>query len=106
MMRDGTKLVWAGRHPERHGGLVNTPICRGSTVLASSMHEWEAKKSRHAEGEVNAGIYGRFGTPTHHALQEAIAEIEGGYRSLIYPSGLAALSNVLLGLLSAGDHVL
>lgn len=105
-MRQGTKLVWAGRHPERHGGLVNTPICRGSTVLADSMQQWRETKARHAGGDLNAGMYGRFGTPTHHALQEALAELEGGYRTLLYPSGLAACSNVLLGLLSSGDHVL
>lgn len=105
-MREGTQLVWAGRHPEQHGGLVNTPICRGSTILAGSMQEWNDKKARHAKGDLLAGTYGRFGTPTHHALQEAIAQFEGGYRSLLYPSGLAACANVLLGLLSPGDHVL
>lgn len=105
-MREGTRLVWAGRHPERHGGLVNTPICRGSTLLAGSMQEWKEKKTRHAKGDLLAGTYGRFGTATHHALQEAVADLEGGYRSLLYPSGLAACSNVLLALLSPGDHVL
>lgn len=105
-MREGTKLVWAGRHPDQHGGLVNTPVYRGSTILADSIKAWEATMKRHSDGDLAAGIYGRFGTPTHHALQEAIAELEGGYGSLLFPSGLAACSNVLLGLLSAGDHVL
>lgn len=105
-MRENTKLVWAGRNPDQQAGLVNTPTYRGSTVLAGSMKEWEAKKARHAQGDLTAGTYGRFGTPTHHALQEAMADLEGGYRSLLYPSGLAASANVLAGLLSAGDHVL
>ncbi|NYT23874.1 cystathionine beta-lyase [Alcaligenaceae bacterium] len=105
-MQTNTRLVWAGRHPERHGGLVNTPICRGSTLLAGSLEEWRQKKARHAGGDLRAGIYGRFGTPTHHALQEAMEELEGGHRSLLYSSGLAACANVLTGLLSAGDHVL
>lgn len=105
-MRESTKLVWAGRHPEQHGGLVNTPIYRGSTVLADSMKAWTDTKKRHAGGDLAAGMYGRFGTPTHHALQEALAELEGGHASFLYPSGLAACSNVLLGLLSPGDHVL
>lgn len=105
-MREATRCVWAGRDPERHGGLVNTPICRGSTILADSMQAWRQKKTSHAEGNLKAGVYGRFGTATHHALQEALAELEGGYASLLYPSGLAACSNVLLALLSAGDHVL
>lgn len=105
-MREATRLVWAGRDPQRQGGLVNPPMYRGSTVLSPSLKAWQEKKARHAAGNLWAGVYGRYGTPTHHALQEAMAELEGGYASLLYPSGLAACSNVLLGLLAPGDHVL
>lgn len=105
-MHQKTKLVWAGRHPDRFGGLVNTPVYRGSTVLSPTLADWEQKKQQHADDVFGASMYGRFGTPTHHAFQEAMAELEGGHRSMLYPSGLAAISSVLLALLSAGDHVL
>ncbi|WP_299450576.1 cystathionine beta-lyase [uncultured Pigmentiphaga sp.] len=105
-MNEKTKLVTAGRHPERFAGLVNTPIFRGSTILHGSMAEWEDKKKRRAADEPGATTYGRFGTPTHHALEEAVAELEGGYRSQVFPSGLAACTTALMSLLSAGDHVL
>nr|WP_116343252.1 cystathionine beta-lyase [Cupriavidus taiwanensis] len=105
-MKESTQLVCAGRHPARFGGVVNTPVFRASTILAGSMAEWEEMKRARAAEEPGATTYGRYGTPTTHALEEAIAALEGGYRSLVFPSGLAAISTALTALLSAGDHVL
>jgi cystathionine beta-lyase len=106
LVKESTKLVTAGRHPERFGGMVNTPIFRASTVLAGSMAGWEEMKRSRAAEEQGATTYGRFGTATTHALEEAIAQVEGGHRSLVYPSGLAAIATVLTALLAQGDHVL
>lgn len=105
-MHEDTRLVTAGRYPERFGGAVNTPVFRGSTILHESMAAWADKKHRQATDEPEASTYGRFGMATHHALEEAIASLEGGHRSLVYPSGLAACATALMSLLSAGDHVL
>lgn len=103
---DNTRLVSAGRHPDRFAGLVNTPVFRGSTILSTSLADWEEKKRRSMADEHGVSTYGRFGTPTHHALEEAMAELEGGYRSVLCPSGLAAAVTALTSVLSAGDHVL
>ncbi|MCP1401389.1 cystathionine beta-lyase [Achromobacter insolitus] len=105
-MKEDTQLVTVGRHPERFGGLVNTPICRASTILAGSMAEWEEMKRARAAEEPGATTYGRYGTATTHAFEEAIAALEGGHRSLAFSSGLAAIVTTLTALLSAGDHVL
>ncbi|CUJ78714.1 cystathionine beta-lyase [Achromobacter aegrifaciens] len=105
-MRQSTQLVSAGRHPERFGGLVNTPICRASTILAGSMAEWEGMKRARAAQEPGATTYGRYGTATTHAFEEAMATLEGGHRSLVFPSGLAAIATTLTALLKAGDHIL
>lgn len=105
-MKDNTKLASIGRNPDRFDGMVNTPIFRGSTILSPTLADWEIKKKRRAADEHGVSTYGRFGTPTHHALEAAIAELEGGHRSLLYPSGLAAGAAALTALLQAGDHVL
>lgn len=105
-MKINTKLVWVGRDEKPETGFVNHPIYRGSTVLAPDVKSWEALKNKQAAGELGVSMYGRFGTPAHHSLQAAIAELEGGYASLLYPSGLAAITSSLLAFLSAGDHVL
>lgn len=104
-MKENTRLVSLGRHSSPFSGMVNTPVFRGSTILHESLGDWRASQKRGAANG-NAGTYGRFGTPTHHALAEAIAALEGGHRAWVYPSGLAAACSALLSLLSAGDHVL
>jgi cystathionine beta-lyase len=50
--------------------------------------------------------YGRFGNATTRAFETAIAEMEGGYASIVFPSGLAACTHTLLALVQPGDHVL
>ena len=67
--KTATRLSHVGREPSRQHGFVNTPIYRGSTVLFPSMAAIEANDQ--------AYTYGRTGTPTVRALEEAIAELEG-----------------------------
>lgn len=97
-----TRLVHAGRDPAAHAGMVNTPVFRGSTILARDLAEWEGRKT---PGNPMAS-YGRFGTPTTKSFETALAELEGGYRSVVFPSGLAACTHALLGMVESGDHVL
>lgn len=97
-----TRLLHGGRDPASHGGLVNTPVCRGSTIIAPTLQDWEARKT-----PANPyASYGRFGTPTTVALQDMVAELEGGHRSLVFPSGLAACTHAILAFVRTGDHVL
>lgn len=102
MIRETTKYLHTGRNAAVSGGLVNTPIYRGSTVLAQSFSAWEASKK---DGNPYSN-YGRFGTPTTHAFEKAIAELEGGHASLVFPSGLAACVHAILAFVSTGDHIL
>jgi cystathionine beta-lyase len=101
-LHSDTELIAVGRSPERFGGFVNTPIFRGSTILAESFDAWESGK----QADNPYAMYGRFGSPTTRALEEAVARLEGGYRSLVFPSGLSACTHTLLCLLGAGDHAL
>jgi len=78
------------------------PVYRGSTVIfpdSGSTHtEWNQEEFGYA--------YGLHGTPTTLELAARIAELEGGTRTLLTPSGLAAIGLVDLAFLSAGSHVL
>jgi cystathionine beta-lyase len=93
-----TRLSHVGREPARQHGFVNTPIYRGSTVLFPTMAALDANDQPYT--------YGRTGTPTVKALEEAIAELEGGHRTWLTPSGLSAIATALLSFVSAGDEVL
>lgn len=104
-MKDETLIIRAGRHPHDNHGAVNPPVYHASTILADSLADYE-HKSRERVADKPGTYYGRFGTPTTLALEEAVAALEGGYKSHVYPSGLAACSGALLAFLSAGDHLL
>lgn len=104
-MREETTSVHSGLHPERHQGAVNPPVFHASTILSQSVEEFRRKRKDWLREHAGT-YYGRFGSPTIDAFQEAIADLEGGYRSLVYPSGLAACAGALLAFLSAGDHLL
>jgi len=104
-MRDETTIVHSGLHPERHQGAVNPPVFHASTILSETVEEFRRRRQDWML-EQPGTYYGRFGTPTIEALQEAIAALEGGHRSVVYPSGLAACAGALLAFLSAGDHLL
>lgn len=101
-MKKDTKIVHAGRHPEQYLGAVNPPVYRVSTVTYPSVAAMTEAERKPYDGM----RYGRYGTPTSFALEEAIAALEGGYRSIATASGLAAITGALTALLKAGDHVL
>ena len=96
--RPDTVLVTAGRHPHENHGFVNPPVIHASTVLFETVDAMASKGARYT--------YGRRGTPTSEALEEALDALEGSAGSVLAPSGLGAISIALLSCLSAGDHLL
>ena len=103
-LRRDTLLTHVGGSPTDRQGAVNPPVYRASTILFPTVAEWEA--SRVHANRFKVLRYGQLGTPTTFALEEAIAALEGGYRAMLLPSGLAAATTVLLALLKSGDHLL
>jgi cystathionine beta-lyase len=95
-----TTLVTAGRDSKAQNGFVNPPVVHGSTVLYPTADDLHAHR-----GEFQ---YGRHGTPTTKALQEALMALEGPQCAGVglAPSGLSAVTTTLLAVLSAGDHLL
>jgi cystathionine beta-lyase len=93
-----TRLVVAGRDPERFDGFVNPPVYHGSTILSPTVKDLLGRTGRYT--------YARRGTPTCEALEEALKTLEGGAGVVLCPSGLSAVSTALLSVLGAGDHVL
>jgi len=99
---DLTKLAHAGRDPARFSGAVNVPVHRASTILFDS-HAEMARAGAQAYG---SPYYGRRGTPTQFGFQEAMAELEGGFRTILTPAGLSAVTLSILSFVEQGDHVL
>lgn len=101
-MRKDTLLTHLGSHPRDHHGAVNPPVYHASTITFPTVAARDAARAKKFEGVT----YGRSGTPTTFALEEALAGIEGGYRAMLVSSGMAAISVALFAFVSAGDHVL
>ena len=92
-MRIETLAVHAGHEVDAATGAVAAPIHLSTTF------------ERDAEGNYPHGyIYGRSANPNRHALEVALAALEGGEEAAAFGSGLAASSAVLQAL-AGGDHV-
>lgn len=87
-----TLLLHNSHKVDPHTGAVSVPIYNTSTFHQTSVNEF---------GKYD---YSRSGNPTREALEETIAELEGGTRGFAFSSGMAAISTSFL-LLSKGDHV-
>lgn len=93
-----TALTQLGRSPQAYSGFVNTPVFRGSTVLFPDAETLETRDVEYT--------YGRPSNPTTRALETALAKLEGGERTFLTPSGLAAVSTTLLAFADRGAHIL
>jgi cystathionine beta-lyase/cystathionine gamma-synthase len=88
----GTRAIHGGQHPDPSTGAVMPPIYQTSTYAQS------------APGVHQGYEYSRTQNPTRHALERALASIEGGTHGLAFGSGLAAV-DACMKLLSPGDEV-
>ena len=98
-----TRLVQGGRGPGLAEDVVNPPVWRASTVLFDGFADYQA-----ATADPNGGLYyGRRGTPTHWALEDALTALEDGAAGTkLFPSGVAAISTALIAVTKAGDDLL
>src|SRR3954470_7184126 len=100
--RDRTKLTHAGNSPFDNHGIVNPPVYHASTVLYETVEELRMKEKAPFEHVT----YGRTGTPTTWAFEQAVAALEEADRAIAMPSGLGAIAGALYSFLQAGDHLL
>jgi len=92
MVRFSTRAIHSGDREDATGS-VAVPIYQVSTFR---------RKQAGLEGE---DLYARTSNPTRTALEAALAALEDGERGLAFGSGMAAITSVVLSLLSQGDHV-
>ncbi|QEH48048.1 cystathionine beta-lyase [Aggregatibacter actinomycetemcomitans] len=98
-----TTFVHAGRKKRYTHGSVNPVVQRASSLVFDSLADKKHATINRAKGEL---FYGRRGTLTHFALQDAMCELEGGAGCYLYPCGAAAVTNSILSFVQTGDHIL
>ncbi|MGC1380734.1 MAG: cystathionine gamma-synthase [Candidatus Baltobacteraceae bacterium] len=91
-MKFATKAIHVGQDPDPATGATIVPIYQTSTYTQSRI------------GEHKGFDYSRTINPTRLALERQLASLEGAEFGSAFASGMAATAAVL-GLLSAGDHV-
>ncbi len=105
LRRDETLVTHAGSDRADEPRAVNPPVVRTSTVLYPNLDTMRQVKRVRESGERQFS-YGRRGTPTTFALEDALVDLERGCRATLHPSGLAAIAHVFLSFLRPGDHLL
>lgn len=88
-----TKMIHGGISEDPTTGAVSVPIYQTSTYRQNGVG-----KPKHYE-------YSRSGNPTRFALEELIADLEGGVKGFAFASGLAGI-HAVFSLFQAGDHLL
>jgi len=96
-----TKCVHSGIDEYEFGAVV-PPIYQTSTFKFKSAQHGAALFA----GEEKGYIYTRMSNPTVEAMENSIAELEGGHKALGCASGMAAVSTAFGALTSSGDHVI
>ena len=97
--RPDTRAVRAGRTDEDRA--LAPTIWASTTFTTESVAEGRAL----ATSTDSARFYTRYGNPTVAAFESAVADLEGAEAARAFASGMGAVTGVVLGLCSAGDHV-
>ena len=95
-----TRIIHAGQHVDPATGAVSTPIYQSSTFAFRDADHGAAC----FRGEPGYK-YTRLGNPTIEALEQNIANLEGGCGGLAAASGMAAVNMVYLAFLGQGTHI-
>jgi len=94
-----TKAIRAGRGDN---DTALAPILWATTTFVTPT---VAEGRKMATGFGSARFYSRYGNPTVAGFEDAIAQLEGAETARAFASGMGAISAVILGLCSTGDHI-
>jgi len=97
-----------GRRALANHALV-TPVVQTATYTfentADLCNFMEAKMWGTDPAMAERGEYGRYGNPTVRAVEKRLAALENGGDAMLFPTGMSAITNILLSMLSTGSHV-
>ena len=99
---DWNRETTAIRGGRAANGSSLAPILDPSTTFVTSTVA-EARKMATSVGAQR--FYARYGNPSVGAFESAVADLEGAESARAFASGMGAVSAVVLGLCSTGDHI-
>ncbi len=103
-----TQSVHAGSPRLRPGHAITTPITQSATFTFADSDDLTAfmrSKVWGEEGEESREEYGRYGNPSVYAVEKRLAALESGEEAVLFASGMAAITTLLLASLPTGTHI-
>lgn len=97
----GTKALHAGQTPDPTTGSRAVPLYQTTSYV---FRDTEHAANLFALKELG-NIYTRIQNPTTDVFERRIAALEGGTGALAHASGQAAITDAILNLAGAGDHI-
>lgn len=98
---ESTKSVHAGQYDDPSTNALGTPIFQCSTFYLNES-TYQAIEEGRGRDEM---IYTRYGNPSQWSVQEKLSSLENAESSIVFSSGMAAISSTLLAILDKGSHV-
>ena len=96
-----TTAIHGSSLKDQYGSLV-TPVYNSSTYIFDSTAQGAARFALEEPGY----IYSRIGTPTCTALEEVLAQLEGGEAGLVTASGMGAVTATIWTIISGGQEII
>ena len=96
-----TRSIHAGEDRWRYADAVTTPIVQSSTYAFKDSKEIEA----YTKNDKIRFEYGRYGNPTEKVAEKRLADLDGAEDSLMFSSGMMAITTTILALVQTGDHI-
>ena len=91
-----TRQIHAGVTPDPVTGSILTPIYQSTTYVQPSVDEYLSR----------GYSYSRSGNPTVQALEAKLTDLEGGYATSAFTTGMSAIQGLMLAYLNAGSHAI
>ncbi|MGJ3239009.1 MAG: trans-sulfuration enzyme family protein [Anaerolineae bacterium] len=104
---ESSKAVHAGTDRQKALNALNTPIVQSATYTFANTADLIAflEAKTWGNGEKTRDEYGRYGNPSITAVEKRLAALEGGDDAVLFSSGMAAITTLLLTVLKSGQHV-
>ena len=100
-MRFNTKLLHGNKMGDANTGATLTPVYQSSAFYQPSAEQHEKLFHNKATGF----SYTRINNPTIFAFEERMTTLEGGLASVACASGMAAITNALLNIVTCGQEI-
>jgi cystathionine gamma-synthase len=100
-----TLAVHVNRQPNQYHAVTEPIVISSTYTFKNSADLCEFMEARQVGEQIQREEYGRYGNPTVYAAEQRIAGMENADDAVLFSSGMAAITTVMLTLLPSGSHV-